>query len=158
MCIEKFVFLTIGGKERRIDACIAEIIRALNDGGVATIASCCGHFNRWGSIILKDGRELIISPDFESSRAFDKIHGRPIHDERRALEIKVATPLAGADGINPSKLSDNGPAHQIAVLPLAGTPSDNTSQPESVWPACDNSLCPHWKHGKFNCTLDKCKW
>jgi hypothetical protein len=41
---------------------------------------------------------------------------------------KVATAPAGADGINPSKLSDNGPAHQIAVFPLAGTPSDNTSQ------------------------------
>ena len=49
-----------------------------------------------------------------------------------AQDIRIATPQAGADGINPSKLSDNGAAHQIDVLPLAKPPSDNTSQPESV--------------------------
>jgi hypothetical protein len=62
-------------------------------------------------------------------------------------DTKVATPPAGADGLNPSKLSDNGPAHQIDVLPLAGSPSDNTSQPESVkrgirqCNACESTEC-----------------
>ena len=35
------------GKERLkvvdIDSCIYSIVKALNDGGVTTIASCCGH-------------------------------------------------------------------------------------------------------------------
>ena len=42
------------------DPCIADIIRALNDGGVTTIASCCGHGQRAGRISLTDGRELIL--------------------------------------------------------------------------------------------------
>lgn len=85
MCINKQQTLIIGGKERAIDDCLVPIILALNNGGCETVACCCGHGNRWGSIILADGRELIIAPDFESARAFDKVHGRPIHDERRAL-------------------------------------------------------------------------
>ena len=85
MCINKTRIIEINGKLRNIDDCLVPIIKALNNGGVKTIASCCGHGNRWGNIILSDGRELIIAPDFESARAFDKIHGRPIHDERRSL-------------------------------------------------------------------------
>jgi hypothetical protein len=65
----------------------------------------------------------------------------PINEECVAQNTKVATAPAGADGINPSQLSHNGPAHQIAVLPLAGTPSDNTSQPESVMPCVNAPAC-----------------
>lgn len=85
MCINKQQTLIIGGKQHDIDDCLVPIVDALNKGGVTTVACCCGHGNRWGNVILADGRELIIAPDFESARAFDKIHGRPIHDERRAL-------------------------------------------------------------------------
>lgn len=67
---------------------------------------------------------------------------------------KVATPQAGADGINPSQLSDNGPAHQIDVLPLAGTPSDNTSQPEMAIRGC--TWCRYSGGGHEKCiTCDK---
>ena len=41
-----------------IDACIAPIVKALNGGGIPTIACCCGHGKQNGSIILCDGREL----------------------------------------------------------------------------------------------------
>jgi len=54
-----------------IDACIAPLVKALNDGGIATIASCCGHGDQPGNIALADGRELIILPDFEAARAMD---------------------------------------------------------------------------------------
>jgi len=54
-----------------IDSCIAPIVKALNDGGITTIACCCGHGKRPGNIILKGGRELIIAPDFETGRLVD---------------------------------------------------------------------------------------
>lgn len=55
-----------------VDPCIAPIVQALNAGEVPTVASCCGHGKRPGSIILEDGRELIIAPDFETARVVDK--------------------------------------------------------------------------------------
>jgi len=52
------------GKDRRarkpIDSCIAPIVRALNRAGIRTDASCCGHRKWPGSIVLFDGRILII--------------------------------------------------------------------------------------------------
>jgi hypothetical protein len=71
------VKLTIKGKDRNIDRCLASLVIALNAGGIETVACCCGHGNRWGNIMLADGRELIIAPNFESARAFDVINGRP---------------------------------------------------------------------------------
>lgn len=49
-------------KERLIpiDECIADIVLALNDGGVHTKACCCGHGHPPGEIILCDDRVLLI--------------------------------------------------------------------------------------------------
>lgn len=52
-------------REKGIDACIAGLVRALNEGGVRTVASCCGHGVRNGSIVLSDGRELRVFPTVE---------------------------------------------------------------------------------------------
>lgn len=46
--------------EKGIDSCIADIVKALNEGGVLTTGSCCGHGKKDGSILLADGRELVI--------------------------------------------------------------------------------------------------
>ena len=56
------------GNKRAIDACIAPLVKALNDAGFATIASCCGHGDAWGKIALTDGRELLIAPNYEAAR------------------------------------------------------------------------------------------
>jgi hypothetical protein len=52
------------GRERwaikKIDACIAPIVDALNKGGVLTTACCCGHGKANGEIHLQDGRVLTI--------------------------------------------------------------------------------------------------
>jgi len=45
-----------------VDSCIADIVQALNAAGIYTAQSCCGHGKGDGSIILHDGRELIIRP------------------------------------------------------------------------------------------------
>jgi len=47
-------------KRMRIDACIAPIVRALQESGVNMRGSCCGHGKKWGEIELEDGRWLII--------------------------------------------------------------------------------------------------
>lgn len=65
-----------------VDACIAPIVKALNDAGVTTIASCCGHGHRPGNIALADGRELIIAPDFETGRRIDAIFPTNIAGEK----------------------------------------------------------------------------
>lgn len=41
-----------------IDACIADVITALNRGGLPTKTSCCGHGVQTGWIALADGRIL----------------------------------------------------------------------------------------------------
>ncbi len=43
-----------------VDACIAPLVQALNDAGIETTGSCCGHGKGDGSITLGDGRELLI--------------------------------------------------------------------------------------------------
>lgn len=42
------------------DRCISDIICALNNSGINTVASCCGHGKLLPSIVLRDGRELLI--------------------------------------------------------------------------------------------------
>lgn len=54
-----------------IDRCIAPIVKALNDGGVVTVASCCGHERGIGNIALADGRELIIAADYKRARELE---------------------------------------------------------------------------------------
>lgn len=54
------VEMELGGRTWGVDACIAPIIAALNAGGVPTIGSCCGHGKEPGSILLADGRELVV--------------------------------------------------------------------------------------------------
>lgn len=44
-----------------IDTCIAPLVAALQHAGIITRASCCGHGHTRGSIILDDGRVLIIT-------------------------------------------------------------------------------------------------
>lgn len=45
---------------KAVDRCIAPIVQALNDVGIYTAGSCCGHGELDGNIILHDGRTLII--------------------------------------------------------------------------------------------------
>jgi hypothetical protein len=47
-------------KDCGIDACIADIVRALQVAGIDMRSSCCGHGGRPGEIRLQDGRIAII--------------------------------------------------------------------------------------------------
>ena len=55
-----------------IDGCMQPIVEALNKAGLETIASCCGHGKRPGNIALRDGREIMILPDYETGREIGK--------------------------------------------------------------------------------------
>ena len=51
--------MSILGRRRDIDYCIADIVAALNAANIITVASCCGHGEESiASIVLEDGREL----------------------------------------------------------------------------------------------------
>lgn len=52
--------MPINGRLCDIDYCIAHIVAALNVSHITTVASCCGHDKIDGSIVLSDGRELVI--------------------------------------------------------------------------------------------------
>jgi len=60
-------------KEVDVDKCIAPLVKVLNQGGFRTIASCCGHGHRPGSIIFADGRELIIAKNWDEGRKIDRV-------------------------------------------------------------------------------------
>jgi len=47
-------------KDVEIDSCIADLVSALQEGGIDMRASCCGHGKTKGSILLQDGRKLMI--------------------------------------------------------------------------------------------------
>jgi len=48
-------------KEKSIDSCIADLVRALQAGGIDMRGSCCGHGADLGHIALQDGRVLVIA-------------------------------------------------------------------------------------------------
>jgi len=47
-------------KLAKIDACIADIVEALQCHGIDMRSSCCGHGKSNGYITLQDGRTLVI--------------------------------------------------------------------------------------------------
>src|SRR5690606_37022351 len=71
---------------------IADLVSALNAGGVPTVASCSGHGERPGNIALADGRELIIAKDYAEARAIEacwNTRPAPLQAEVEALRAEV---------------------------------------------------------------------
>lgn len=65
---------------------IADIVRALNEGGLPTVASCSGHGHRPGRVTLADGREIILPRDRGETEEIEalfplNINGEPSHDQ-----------------------------------------------------------------------------
>ena len=52
-----------------IDRCLANLVEALNTGGILTEACCCGHGKRPGNIILGNGQVIEIHETEEAWRA-----------------------------------------------------------------------------------------
>lgn len=69
------------GRVFEVDADIASIVRALNEFGIRTRASCSGHGFRPGRISLADGRELFVMPSYEVATWFDMQFPRDINGQ-----------------------------------------------------------------------------
>lgn len=69
---------------------IADLVRALNSGGVKTVASCSGHGHRPGNIALADGRELVIARDYAEARKIDKLFPVDVNGEAASLSPIMA--------------------------------------------------------------------
>ena len=52
--------MPLRGRRQDVDLCIADIVAAINAANVITVASCCGHGKQDGSVMLEDGRELVV--------------------------------------------------------------------------------------------------
>ena len=61
--------MPLNGRVQGVDLCISHIVAALNAANLRTVASCCGHGKTVPSIILEDGRFMVILTREE----FDKI-------------------------------------------------------------------------------------
>jgi len=64
-----------------VDRCIAPIVQALNDAGIYTSGACCGHGENLGSILLRDGREVIVKAEANCPHP-----ASPPKEERRELD------------------------------------------------------------------------
>lgn len=64
--------MTVIDADTWCDPCIEPLVRALNDGGLRTIASCCGHGRRPSSVVFSDDRVLLVLSSIED---YDSLAG-----------------------------------------------------------------------------------
>ena len=83
--------------EETIDACIAPLVRVLQNGGVNMRGSCCGHGREPGGIQLQDGRVLLVLDPVAGERYMDDRaawfaaeSARQVQAEREAAEEDCA--------------------------------------------------------------------
>ena len=97
---------------------VAPLVAALNGAGFRTVASCSGHGKRPASIVLSDGREIIIAKDFDEARKIDGlfpgINGEPATIAAPApverVEPKTGV-LVGEPEIVGERCADGGTCH-----------------------------------------------
>ena len=81
---EQKELVEINSRQCSIDKCLAPIVIALNNSGIKTVASCCGHGYIPGRITLRDGRELVVMDSKQCNSFFDlfttTIHGEKIKE------------------------------------------------------------------------------
>jgi len=89
-------------KQAAVDEAVADIVKALNDAGIETRASCSGHGRRAGNIALASGRMLDILPDYETWENHNdtckhKMFATDIHGKQRRIEISEARVIEFGD-------------------------------------------------------------
>lgn len=59
MCMKRSTVLRrIAGKDMRLDPCIVPLIQVLNDDGIKTLGSCCGHEKYEPTVVATDGKRI----------------------------------------------------------------------------------------------------
>jgi len=93
--------LEYGDKKYDVDSCIVPLVKALNDAGIETLASCCGHGRQYGNIALADGRELLIVPNYARGRK----HNGATKEEPPPMRKQLA--FTGKGWLCPNCLKEN---------------------------------------------------
>lgn len=92
------VLMPIAGRVRGIDHCISDIVAALNTTQTTeTAASCCGHGKMVGTVLLEDGRWLLVCDEEKARTAMKVLEGEGYEDrmseiidrQERALQIAL---------------------------------------------------------------------
>lgn len=129
---------------------IVDLVDALNNGKLATVCSCSGHGEKPGMIMLADGRELVILPDFDTSRRAEALlHGNrvslgfPPHGDSSSIvqNTYVWLPIDTAPKEGVWALVYAGGAINCAFVEAGKLPDDWTD------PSCPNVLpedVTHW--------------
>jgi hypothetical protein len=74
---------------KKIDACIAPLVKALQSAGIYTRGCCCGHGSLVGDITLQDGRVLlIVNKDFLKNPRSYLVKMIAAYDKNGYLESK----------------------------------------------------------------------
>lgn len=96
-----------------VDACIANLVQALNAGNRYTISSCCGHGKGDGLIELSDGTDLII-------RRRDRLILRLCHCGRSVPENTwcPCVPQEEIDGFHLAIAAKRVPGEEHVCIPL----------------------------------------
>jgi hypothetical protein len=50
-------------RRKPVDSCIADLIGALQLGGIDMVSECCGHYRDMPSITLEDGRIIVVTDE-----------------------------------------------------------------------------------------------
>lgn len=116
------------------DPCLQPLVRALNEGGLPTVASCCGHGRRPGRVALADGRQLLVLPDLETELALGGLwpginHESGVCEEPASMTLVAKNPfeaLATIGRFTDAALRSLAWQHLAAVVALiewmAGSP------------------------------------
>jgi hypothetical protein len=85
---------------KEVDFEVWPLVKALNDGGLATTASCSGHGHLPPTVILKDGRWIIVVKDFDEAHGVLKrcrdIWPRDINGDLIAVDLGAEVTLPAA--------------------------------------------------------------
>lgn len=90
---EKQIKLT-DGRIKSCDECIQPLVQVLNNYGLQTTSSCCGHGKQIPTISLADGREIMFAQNWQDARMinglFPPLHPSPTREWERTIIRKVA--------------------------------------------------------------------
>ena len=128
------------------DPCIESLIRALNDGGVRTVASCCGHHQTLGNIALADGRQLFIAASFDEAA----LVSTALHEQQLCTRCGEREISHGYDDVDhtftTAPPTPEASAHNDDIIwhgdPIAGE-GDTRTDPYLHPPPPDEQRCEH---------------
>lgn len=78
---EHQILIPVNNKVVAVDYCISGIVAGLNAAGIKTTGSCCGHGHTPATVILEDGRWIVVA---ESEAAFHALQNSYAHARGRS--------------------------------------------------------------------------